>query len=321
MISIVVCSRMPSPDKCLASNIAKTCGIPYEVVWIDNSDGRHSIFSAYNEGIGCSHGEIVCFVHEDVKFHTNSWGAILAKSFASDDRLGIIGIFGLAAVGDNIDFRMWSPHEVGHLVQGYRSQKPPQTYHSWQYLPSGYDSDSPLTECVFVDGMFMAIRREALNEIGFDSTARGFHLYDFDISMQAQSKGWRVAVSNEILIEHFSPGNFDKTFAAANQIMYDKWKGSLPMFRGLSEADESKARAKVAAYKPHLIADILSRKSVAPYLYDPIREYHGLKMYLCLAMDGCREKMDVLKAYLLDPDNPLIWKAKAVWRFLEGSIK
>ena len=48
MISIIVCSKFPTLSKELLDNISQTVGTDYEIVSIDNSQAKYSIFEAYN---------------------------------------------------------------------------------------------------------------------------------------------------------------------------------------------------------------------------------------------------------------------------------
>jgi glycosyltransferase involved in cell wall biosynthesis len=70
MISIIICSRNLGIDPKLSTNITSTIGCEYELIVIDNSQNKYSIFQAYNIGIEKSTSEIICFVHEDVLFHS-----------------------------------------------------------------------------------------------------------------------------------------------------------------------------------------------------------------------------------------------------------
>ena len=55
---------MLAPD--FVKNIANTIGTEYELVHIDNSDPKYSIYEAYNEGVKLSKYDNLCFLHEDV---------------------------------------------------------------------------------------------------------------------------------------------------------------------------------------------------------------------------------------------------------------
>ena len=93
MVSIIVCSRQGDISENLRDNISQTIGCEYELVIIDNSKGTYSIFSAYNEGVKRAKGEILCFCHEDILFHSENWGT-LVKGVFSDDTIGLVGVIG-----------------------------------------------------------------------------------------------------------------------------------------------------------------------------------------------------------------------------------
>ena len=70
MISIIICSRKPDISDVLKQNIKETIGTDYELIVIDNSHNKYSIFSAYNEGLTLASGDVLCYMHEDLFFHT-----------------------------------------------------------------------------------------------------------------------------------------------------------------------------------------------------------------------------------------------------------
>ncbi len=69
MISLIICSRKSDISNSLKENIERTIGTDYELIVIDNSTNKYSIFSAYNEGVRRSKGDILCFMHEDILYH------------------------------------------------------------------------------------------------------------------------------------------------------------------------------------------------------------------------------------------------------------
>ena len=91
-ISIIICSRTKKLTPVFLENIEKTVGVDYELIVIDNSENKYSIFEAYNLGIKKSKGEVLCFMHDDVLFHTNNWGNILQTIFNKNELIGLIGI-------------------------------------------------------------------------------------------------------------------------------------------------------------------------------------------------------------------------------------
>ena len=93
MISLIICSRQPDIPQELKDNIALTIGVEYELVVIDNSKNQYSIFLAYNEGVRRSQYPYLCFMHEDILYHTQEWGKNVVEHF-KDEKVGLIGVVG-----------------------------------------------------------------------------------------------------------------------------------------------------------------------------------------------------------------------------------
>lgn len=74
MLSLIICSRTPQISEELEKNIAETIGCEYELVVIDNSKNKYSIFRAYNEGVRLAKGDNLCFMHDDILYKTADWG-------------------------------------------------------------------------------------------------------------------------------------------------------------------------------------------------------------------------------------------------------
>ena len=88
MISIIICSRKADISQGLKDNIAATIGCEYELCVIDNSHNEYNIFTAYNEGVSRAKGDILCFMHEDVKYISNGWGEKVYKSIQNNVNIG-----------------------------------------------------------------------------------------------------------------------------------------------------------------------------------------------------------------------------------------
>ena len=93
MISVIICSRQSDITSEQRRNILDTVGCECELVIIDNSGKHYSIFSAYNEGVRKSKGDILCFVHDDVEFVSANWGEKIIGHF-DDKSIGIVGFAG-----------------------------------------------------------------------------------------------------------------------------------------------------------------------------------------------------------------------------------
>lgn len=239
MISIIICSRDDHYFSQLEENIVKTIGCGYELIRIDNKENTYNIFQAYNEGVKKSKGEILCFCHEDILYHTKDWG-IKVKEHFKDENIGLIGIIGGTAL-PKVPAPWWNNELLNvhlvNLIQHWRKGYVPEKHYRRAFENKEYvtrDLHSPnninVESAVSVDGLWFCIRRELFEHISFDEeTYPGFHCYDLDICLQAlQYK--KNAVVFDILIEHFSEGSINKEWFSASLAFNQKWENFLPVF-------------------------------------------------------------------------------------------
>ncbi len=229
MLTLVICSKFPETSPALLKNIAETVGCEYEVVHIDNSQGRYSIFQAYNEGVRLSKGEYLCFMHEDLHFHSNNWGSKV-ENYLKDLNVGLLGVAGVSAVPSAGDARMGGYFWGCNWDRYYILEKQPRyTTDRKKITPSGI-----LREAAAVDGLWFCMPKRIFSQVRFDEdTYGGFHLYDFDISMQVQMTGLKVMLCDDIIVEHDSVGIFSPSFADNLDLFGKKWKSQLPLVRNI----------------------------------------------------------------------------------------
>lgn len=222
MISIIVCSRNKSLSADFERNVKDTIGVDFEIVHIDNSKNRFSIYSAYNEGFSRSKFPYLCFVHEDVCFWSNNWG----ENIIAHLQMPNVGILGLA--GRDYLTRIpasWSAKMSAiNIIQ---SDKTGLKHSKVKCSPMGYDRSRRLV--IMLDGVFMCMRRELMDEIRFDEKIGGFHGYDFDISIQSVLAGKQNYVIYDVLLEHFSRGTPDASYYRSLIKVFKKWEQSLPL--------------------------------------------------------------------------------------------
>lgn len=232
MISCIICSRTPNISSELYDNIASTIGCDYELVVIDNSMDNYSIFSAYNEGVKRAKGDIVCYVHQDVRFESINWGTIIKSHFTNKD-IGIIGFGGAHFLPDSPCYWYSSP-----FISQYSKQD--SIFHSdleW------FDEGNPLVDVVACDGFCMFIRSDLFNRIAWDTkTYQGFHMYDMDICMQTLQIGFRVCVCRDIVVNHFWKENTSveclNSFNNNLVLFSHKWHSLFPISRGIEMIPE-----------------------------------------------------------------------------------
>lgn len=277
MISVIICSQRVTTDSVLADNIRRTIGVPYEVVHIDNSRGRYSIFEAYNLGVSRAKGEYLCFMHEDIVFHSNDWGRAVEQHL-SKPFVGAIGVAGGNVVLNRFDWRFYGDFYHSYMMQGAYTVTEQPEYAVLTYPPKDRRS---LFQVAVIDGVWMCMRRALFDTIRFDDTTfHDFHLYDSDISMQINAMGLGVFITDDVLLEHRSEGTFSSGFTNALQLFIEKWRKDLPKIRGVEVSDEQIQRilTKTAPYFEErlrhdaivlglrsLFADKRQGKAVRPY--------------------------------------------------------
>jgi hypothetical protein len=220
MISIIICSIDSKLLKSLKKNIDETIGeISYEILAIDNSVNNQDISKVYNNGLKKAKYPYVLCVHEDIYFRILKWGQILLKFFEENSQVGLIGIAG-SKVKTKTPTGWWENEPenwVMNLIQHYKNGKV-------EKIQRGFDNE--LEEVVVIDGVFMAIRKNS--EIKFDEQIPGFHNYDQSISILYRLAGYKIMVTKEILIEHFSSGSKDFSWRDSNQNFFNLYKQYLP---------------------------------------------------------------------------------------------
>jgi len=198
MISIIICSRNSTIPTALEENLNATIGVEYEIVTVDNSENKHSIFSAYNFGLGLSKYPYLCFLHEDVLFKTSNWGVNLINHL-NVEGCGIVGVAG-GKIATNVPAQWSNEMRYIHIIQHYKKAK------TNRYLKEPNEGNNLSESVVFVDGVFLSMRRELFSYVRFDEQFEGFHSYDYDISIQSKVAGFNNYVVYDVLLEHFFGG-------------------------------------------------------------------------------------------------------------------
>lgn len=220
MISLIICSRTSALSNELYQNIDESIGCEYELITIDNSNNKYSIFEAYNLGIGKSSGSFLCFIHDDILFHTQNWGLILNNIFDKNPNIGLIGVAG-AKIKTKMPSVWWDCLEdfkVLNLIQHLDADKK-------QFWNKGFQKSEE--EVVVVDGVFLAAKR--IDGIGFCKKLKGYHNYDLNLSFEYLKKGFKIVVTNKILIEHFSLGKLDKSWIISALKIHEIYSDFLPL--------------------------------------------------------------------------------------------
>jgi glycosyltransferase involved in cell wall biosynthesis len=232
MISIISCSRTKTISDSLSENIKNTIGYPFELIVIDNSENKHTIFEAYNEGIERSKGDYLCFIHDDILFNTKEWGTTIHRIFSENESIGLIGLAGSKSKTRIPSAWWWCPNKdkVINIIQHKHHKE--NTKEKWSH---GFEKDAN-TAVVVVDGVFMAMRQDS--RLRFHSEMKGFHNYDLNISIECHKLGYKTVVTNEILIEHFSTGTLNEEWVESAYQFYRLYKNRLPLSLEKNKTDK-----------------------------------------------------------------------------------
>ncbi|MBQ9638053.1 MAG: hypothetical protein IJV22_00665 [Bacteroidales bacterium] len=237
MISVIICSRKQDISIEQRHNIESTIGCDHEIIVIDNSQNKYSIFSAYNVGIEHSrvkNGGILCFMHEDAVMHSYDWGREVQNIFTQHTDCGCLGVIG------------------GHILLNHPCYWSDSFLHSYYYYQkygsktklvneTRFFNEAGFSEVAVCDGVWMCIPSKLFSKekICFDTkTYDGFHMYDMDICMQIRAIGMKTLVTKNILLEHRNniEQSLSSTFFEAQKVWYEKWKDSLPLIVGLNSS-------------------------------------------------------------------------------------
>lgn len=224
-ISIIICSRNDQLQQSFLSNLKETVGYDHELIVINNSKNKYSIFEAYNIGIEKSKFPLLLFIHEDILFHTHNWGKILISFFNNNESLGLLGIAG-SLVKSETPSAWWNNRNA------FRFQSIMHHYPDGQLKHDvlGFKEEPALQEVVVIDGVFMAMRKDV--GVKFNEELNGFHNYDQSISLDIRSKKFKVMVTNSILLEHFSLGKIDDSWIKSTVKFHRLYENTLPQFIG-----------------------------------------------------------------------------------------
>ena len=162
-----------------------------------------SAAAGLNEGMKKADNNIIVCCHQDVKF-PEGWVDLLEDQLKTIGSFGIAGTFGIDMQGNY----------AGNI-------KDPHNNPSLGSLPC---------KAMSLDEHCLILNRK--NDLYFDETLGGWHLYGADICLQASQAGLENYVINAKL-EHLSGGKVDRKYRKIEKRFVKKWKGktTLTAFR------------------------------------------------------------------------------------------
>jgi len=224
MISIIISSANKKLLDQVTQNIERTIGTTYEIIAFDNSSGTKGIAEIYNQGIRQAQYPVLCFMHEDIAFLTEGWGSAVINIFEQNTDVGLLGVAGstykpLTPSGWN---GIGNLEYYTNLYQSYKfSDKPGELKH---HNPDG----EKLVQVACIDGVWMCTPRAIALQYNFDESFSGFHVYDIDLSLNI-GQHYKVAVTFDVLLDHFSEGNYNADWLKDTLKLHKKWEHLLPV--------------------------------------------------------------------------------------------
>tara|TARA_R110002049_G_scaffold2372_4_gene17465 strand:+ start:9463 stop:10329 length:867 start_codon:yes stop_codon:yes gene_type:complete len=222
MLSIIVCTIRPNLVNKLEESISRTIGdVDCEILKFDNKKNKYPISKVYNICKQKAKYKYCLFVHEDVVFKTKNWGNILIDIFNRDKKIGLIGVAGSNYKSKNPS-AFWHVRDENlfiNIIQHYGKD-------THTHLKKGFTNNN-LEDVVVIDGVFIALNKSS--NVSFNENLKDFHCYDLAVSIDTINNNYKVVVTNQILIEHFSIGTTNINFI--NQVLnfHKLYKNKLPV--------------------------------------------------------------------------------------------
>lgn len=220
MVSIIVCTINEAKFQTVEQSIKTTIGeIEFEIIKWDNRKHNYGLSEAYNICLSSTNFNHLCFVHDDLIFHTVGWGKKIITHL-KDPKTGFIGVMGGRYKSAN--GLLWRDGSVD--MYRFNIKDGVEAGRHLYFNPYG----ELKSEVLCLDGAFLCTKKEVLEKVTFDQdTFSGFHFYDADICLQT-SRRYKNFVVYDILTEHFSQGNLNSDFITDSLKFDNKWNKILP---------------------------------------------------------------------------------------------
>jgi glycosyltransferase involved in cell wall biosynthesis len=200
-ISYIVCTHNPSIlERCLLKSLLLQ--EDDEIVVVEKP---HSIAQGYNTGIDQAKHKIKCFIHHDI-IVTNPHLLRMNLLAYCVEAIGMIGIIGSQTEASP----WWEGQCVGSVID---------TRSGILFFSDGKQF------CLHLDGLMLA----TCQDVRFDESIPGYHLYDQDICRQMADRGLKNFCIKDgyRMLTHFTQGMHDinqiNGYTEALQIYRNKW--------------------------------------------------------------------------------------------------
>jgi hypothetical protein len=221
-IAIVLCSKKSNEEiKPFIEHLKETCSCNAHVYFIHNPEGvsLSKIYADMTVSKDIAE-DIIVFIHDDIEFLRNGWGAEILRQFNTHEEYGIIGVAGSAQFDEN---GAWWNYEKKFGQVLHRSEGK-----SWLTVFSPLLTKD-LQDVVVIDGLFMAVHRRRLAE-NFSRELEGFDFYDIYFCLaNFFEKKTKIGVTTNIRLAHNSVGALKDSWYKNREIINEKFGNKFPI--------------------------------------------------------------------------------------------
>ena len=211
-----------------------------EVEFLPTLSHDMGCLSTMQQGAERTSANYLCFMHDDAHLRSEAWDAVLEKFFAEHPKCGLVGLGGALKFGHPWIYKI--RYELPQLLRyEFRSNMKEWEKHGTRIVDA--------ERVAFVDGFFLAFRREAFMEMGQWKRLKEyglpeFHCYDLIACIEMIRLGWEIWVlpllchheggktsttpQYEAVVKHEGFRNGQELFEHAHKVAYERGRGILP---------------------------------------------------------------------------------------------
>ena len=162
-------------------------------------------------------------------------------------------------------------------------------------LPENYNLSK--RSSITLDGVFLCMRRDLTNKIHFDENFKGFHGYDYDITLQSIMAGYTNYVIYDIKTEHFSGGKTDILYFRNLISIFKKWENYLPIIGENITLEERMTIPKIEKRKLYQLTKKMVRKGFEVEEIKSVVNYYSDKILFARAAKFLRIRIFLIRLF------------------------
>lgn len=221
-ITIVFCTKAKEGETdAFIEHLRDTCGCEATIMCVKNPNGV-SLSKIYADMVDNKeiHTDIIVFVHDDIEFLKDGWGAEVIRLFNDNKKYGIIGVAGSAQFDEK---GAWWNYEKKFGQVLHRNDGK-----SWLTAFSPL-LEKDLQEVAVIDGLFIALHKKRITN-NFSRDLESFDMYDIDFSLSNLLSGkCKIGVTTNIRLAHNSIGQLRPSWYENREIINKKYGKQFPI--------------------------------------------------------------------------------------------